>query len=110
MVAPREIPGLFAGRRLGTQHAFSCIMLDASVRRTQRLCRFLALVVAPALAAPSAGCSSSPLGGADGGAGGGMDGSSPPGEICGGLAGITCSAGSYCQFPVSSRCGAADAT
>lgn len=37
-------------------------------------------------------------------------GCSPNGQVCGGLAGLTCAKGSYCNFPTSARCGAADAT
>src|SRR6266700_1610756 len=33
----------------------------------------------------------------------------PPGQACGGIAGRACASGSYCNFPPSSSCGAADA-
>jgi len=34
----------------------------------------------------------------------------PTGQVCGGIAGLPCGKGSYCNFPPSARCGAADAT
>lgn len=32
----------------------------------------------------------------------------PPGPACGGLAGVGCEAGSFCNFPVEAQCGAGD--
>jgi len=33
---------------------------------------------------------------------------SPPGKLCGGIAGIGCDKGQYCNYPISARCGAGD--
>lgn len=60
----------------------------------------LVMVVAALLAA----CASTP----------GGSGNAPEdgaiGAICGGLRGLPCGAGAYCDFPVATRCGAADRT
>ena len=40
-------------------------------------------------------------------------GACPPsagGKVCGGLAGIACAKGEYCNFPIEAKCGAADQT
>src|SRR5262245_34699877 len=34
----------------------------------------------------------------------------PPGEDCGGLLGLPCDRGEFCNFPLDALCGAADAT
>jgi hypothetical protein len=34
----------------------------------------------------------------------------PDGKVCGGIAGLRCAQGSYCNFPPSANCGATDAT
>jgi len=97
------------------------------------------LVAAPALALLLSSCDLTPLGGSDTCSAGGTvypDGATgipasdgcntcqchhgqlqctllgcpPGGQVCGGLAGLTCAKGSYCNFPSSARCGAADAT
>lgn len=33
-----------------------------------------------------------------------------PEQICGGIAGLTCGSGQYCDFPVSTQCGSGDQT
>jgi hypothetical protein len=48
-------------------------------------------------------------GGSSGTAGTGAGGSSG-GATCGGLRGLTCPAGQYCDFPATAQCGAADQT
>jgi hypothetical protein len=37
-------------------------------------------------------------------------GCEPPTQACGGLTGLSCPAGQYCDYPVEALCGAADAT
>jgi hypothetical protein len=34
----------------------------------------------------------------------------PPGEVCGGFAGLTCGPDEFCEYPVSAQCGIADQT
>ena len=34
----------------------------------------------------------------------------PPGEVCGGLQGLSCDDGEFCNYPLDAMCGAADAT
>ena len=34
----------------------------------------------------------------------------PPGQACGGLQGLACDPGEFCNFPIDALCGAADAT
>jgi hypothetical protein len=36
--------------------------------------------------------------------------SGPPPKTCGGIAGIACATGEYCNYPVTAKCGAADQT
>ena len=61
----------------------------------------------------TAGTGGSPNGGhaGSGGVGGGLGdagGGRGPGEPCGGIAGFACAAGLYCNFPISTQCGAGD--
>jgi len=113
------------------------MMSPALARRSGLLARLLTLAVAPASLLLAAGCDPFPLHGGsctvgnttypDGTngipAGDGCNTCScvhgqlecsllgcPINQVCGGLQGLTCPAGSYCNFPSSARCGAADAT
>jgi hypothetical protein len=113
------------------------MMSLAPTRRLGLLVRLLTLTVAPASLLLGAGCDPFPLRGGsctvdgtvyrDGTTGiRAADGCNtcscshgelactllgcPINQVCGGLQGLTCPAGSYCNFPSSARCGAADAT
>ncbi|HET6148814.1 MAG TPA: Kazal-type serine protease inhibitor [Polyangia bacterium] len=76
-------------------------MMAHTSRRSDVLLRLLTLAVVPAFAVLVSSCDSLPLMGDDG------PGS---GQVCGGIAGLTCAKGAYCNFPPSAQCGTADAT
>jgi hypothetical protein len=97
------------------------MMFYTRTRRSELFFQLSALVVAPALAVLVSSCDSLPLpGGGDGSTctvGGTVYQDGATGctlvacvQVCGGLAGLTCGNGSYCNFPQGARCGAADAT
>ena len=80
-------------------------MIDHSrSHRSKTVLRLLTLALAPAFAVLVSSCDWLPLTGDDG------PGGPPGGQVCGGLAGLTCDAGNYCNFKPEVRCGAADAT
>ncbi len=106
--------------------------------RSDLVVRFLTLAVAPASLWLAAGCDSLPLSGGTCNVGGTVYEDGARGikaadgcntcscvhgqlactllgcpvvdQVCGGLQGLPCPAGSYCNFPSSAQCGAADAT
>jgi hypothetical protein len=113
------------------------MMTRAPKRRSVLLVRLLTLAVAPASLLLDAGCDPLPLNGGSCSVGGTVyrDGTTgikapdgcntctcshgelactligcPIPQVCGGLQGLTCPTGSYCSFPASALCGAADAT
>lgn len=113
------------------------MMTRAPKRRLALVVRLLTLAVAPVSLLLGAGCDPLPLNGGSCTVGGTVyrDGTSgikapdgcntctcshgelactligcPMSQICGGLQGLTCPAGGYCNFPSSAQCGAADAT
>jgi hypothetical protein len=94
---PSVIPGLSMDAADGTGNAPSPGMMSRGPkRRSDLLLRILTLAVVPAsVLLGAAGCDPFPL---------------REGSVCGGLQGLTCPTGSYCNFPSSARCGAADAT
>jgi hypothetical protein len=67
---------------------------------------------------PVCGCDDKTYGNACEAAGAGVsvasegecDGSNPGGDVCGGIQGLGCDAGEYCNFPPSAQCGAGDQT
>ncbi|HKY37567.1 MAG TPA: Kazal-type serine protease inhibitor domain-containing protein [Polyangiaceae bacterium] len=68
--------------------------------------------------APVCGCDDKTYGNACQAAGAGVSvasegecgGSNPGGDVCGGIQGLGCDAGEYCNFPPSAQCGAGDQT